>query len=97
MEYIEKTVFLSYRRTNFLWVLNIFQDLTHNGYDVSAACGFVLTRHSEAAPSRSKLETRRAPHRLFEFSPSQQISQARLQIIRLGLVRGRCRLAPFRY
>ena len=31
---IEKTVFISYRRTNFPWALNIYQDLTHHGYDV---------------------------------------------------------------
>ncbi len=34
MERIEKTVFISYRRTNIPWVLNIFQNLTHHGYDV---------------------------------------------------------------
>jgi tetratricopeptide (TPR) repeat protein len=34
MEQIERTVFLSYRRTNFPWALAIFQDLTHHGYDV---------------------------------------------------------------
>ena len=27
-------MFLSYRRTNFPWALNIFQNLTHNGFDV---------------------------------------------------------------
>jgi hypothetical protein len=31
---VEKTVFLSYRRTNFPWALAIFQDLSHCGYDV---------------------------------------------------------------
>jgi tetratricopeptide (TPR) repeat protein len=31
---IQKTVFISYRRTNFPWALNIYQDLTHHGYDV---------------------------------------------------------------
>src|ERR1700683_1520009 len=31
---IEKTVFISYRRTNFPWALAIFQDLTQHGYDV---------------------------------------------------------------
>ena len=31
---IEKTVFISYRRTNFAWALSIYQDLTHHGYDV---------------------------------------------------------------
>lgn len=31
---IEKTVFLSYRRTNATWALAIFQDLTQNGFDV---------------------------------------------------------------
>src|ERR1700693_2769926 len=31
---IEKTVFLSYRRTNTTWALAIFQDLTQHGYDV---------------------------------------------------------------
>lgn len=34
MEQIEKTVFLSYRRTNAPWALAIFQNLTHHGYDV---------------------------------------------------------------
>src|ERR1039457_4292960 len=34
MERIEKTVFISYRRTNFPWALAIFQDLTQHGYDV---------------------------------------------------------------
>src|SRR5436309_1617242 len=34
MERIEKTVFLSYRRTNIPWALAIFQNLTHCGYDV---------------------------------------------------------------
>ena len=31
---IEKTVFISYRRTNLPWALAIYQDLHHNGYDV---------------------------------------------------------------
>ena len=31
---IEKTVFVSYRRTDELWGLAIFQDLTQHGYDV---------------------------------------------------------------
>jgi tetratricopeptide (TPR) repeat protein len=31
---IEKTVFISYRRTNIAWALAIFQNLTHHGYDV---------------------------------------------------------------
>ena len=34
MERIEKTVFLSYRRTNTPWALAIFQNLTNHGYDV---------------------------------------------------------------
>ena len=34
MDRIEKTVFLSYRRTNIPWALAIFQNLTQNGYDV---------------------------------------------------------------
>jgi TIR domain-containing protein len=34
MERIEKTVFISYRRTNIPWALNIFQNLTYHGYDV---------------------------------------------------------------
>jgi tetratricopeptide (TPR) repeat protein len=34
MGHIEKTVFLSYRRTNVPWALNIFQNLTQYGYDV---------------------------------------------------------------
>lgn len=34
MERVEKTVFLSYRRTNIPWALAIYQNLTHSGYDV---------------------------------------------------------------
>jgi tetratricopeptide (TPR) repeat protein len=34
MERIDKTVFVSYRRTNIPWALAIFQNLTHHGYDV---------------------------------------------------------------
>ena len=34
MSRVEKTVFLSYRRTNAPWALAIFQALTHDGYDV---------------------------------------------------------------
>jgi hypothetical protein len=34
MARIEKTVFVSYRRTNAAWALAIFQDLTQHGYDV---------------------------------------------------------------
>jgi tetratricopeptide (TPR) repeat protein len=34
MERIEKTVFLSYRRTNIPWALAIYQNLTQNGFDV---------------------------------------------------------------
>jgi Flp pilus assembly protein TadD len=31
---VEKTVFISYRRTNMPWALNIFHNLTAHGYDV---------------------------------------------------------------
>jgi tetratricopeptide (TPR) repeat protein len=34
MGHIDKTVFISYRRTNIPWVLAIFQNLTQHGYDV---------------------------------------------------------------
>jgi tetratricopeptide (TPR) repeat protein len=34
MQRIEKTVFISYRRTNVPWALAIFQNLTQYGYDV---------------------------------------------------------------
>ena len=33
MERIEKTVFISYRRTNVPWALAVWQNLTHHGYD----------------------------------------------------------------
>ncbi|MGI9070339.1 MAG: toll/interleukin-1 receptor domain-containing protein [Bryobacteraceae bacterium] len=33
MERVDKTVFVSYRRTNFPWALAIFQNLTQHGYD----------------------------------------------------------------
>jgi tetratricopeptide (TPR) repeat protein len=34
MQRIERTVFISYRRTNVPWALAIFQNLTQHGYDV---------------------------------------------------------------
>ena len=34
MQFIEKTVFISYRRTNVPWALAIFQNLSQHGYDV---------------------------------------------------------------
>jgi tetratricopeptide (TPR) repeat protein len=34
MERVEKTVFISYRRTNIPWALAIFQNLTQHGFDV---------------------------------------------------------------
>src|SRR5215469_3768484 len=34
MEQIEKTVFISYRRTNVAWALAIFQNLKQHGHDV---------------------------------------------------------------
>ena len=33
MNRIEKTVFISYRRTNAAWALAIFQHLNQHGYD----------------------------------------------------------------
>lgn len=34
MPRVEKTVFISYRRTNVAWALAVFQHLTHHGFDV---------------------------------------------------------------
>jgi hypothetical protein len=34
MERKEKTVFISYRRTNIAWALAVWQNLTNFGYDV---------------------------------------------------------------
>jgi tetratricopeptide (TPR) repeat protein len=34
MERVEKTVFISYRHTNFPWALSVYQDLTNHGFDV---------------------------------------------------------------
>jgi len=34
MERVEKTAFLSYRRTNIPWALAMFHDLTQHGFDV---------------------------------------------------------------
>ena len=33
MARVEKTVFISYRRTNTAWARAFFQDLTQHGYD----------------------------------------------------------------
>jgi len=37
---IEKTVFISYRRSNVPWALAIYQNLTMHGYDL-----FWLSKH----------------------------------------------------
>jgi hypothetical protein len=34
MPRVDKTVFISYRRSNFPWAVATFLELTHNGYDV---------------------------------------------------------------
>lgn len=34
MQRVEKSVFISYRRTNAPWALALYQHLTHHGYDV---------------------------------------------------------------
>ena len=34
MARVEKTVFISYRRTNVPWALYVYQNLTFNGFDV---------------------------------------------------------------
>jgi hypothetical protein len=34
MARIEKSVFISYRRTNIPWALAIYQDLVHHGFEV---------------------------------------------------------------
>ena len=38
MSRIEKTVFISYRRTNAPWALAVYQDLTYHGYDAFFDC-----------------------------------------------------------
>src|ERR1039457_3796657 len=48
MERVEKTVFLSYRRTNFAWAIAIFQDLTHHGYDVFLDYSGIASGDSES-------------------------------------------------
>src|SRR5262245_57279698 len=58
MPRVEKTVFLSYRRTNLAWALNIYQDLTHHGYDVffdfqGSASGDFETRILETVRARA--------------------------------------------
>jgi hypothetical protein len=47
MERIEKTVFLSYRRTNIPWALAIFQNLTQHGYDVFFDYNGIASGHFE--------------------------------------------------
>jgi hypothetical protein len=34
MPRVEKTVFISYRRTNVPWAVAVFQHLTYHGFDV---------------------------------------------------------------
>ncbi len=47
MAKLEKTVFISYRRTAVSWAQSIFQNLTQHGYDV-----FLIFRASPVVPSR---------------------------------------------
>jgi len=44
---IEKTVFISYRRTDEPWALAIFQDLTQHGYDVFVDYDGIASGHFE--------------------------------------------------
>jgi hypothetical protein len=46
---IEKTVFISYRRTNIAWALAIFQNLTQYGYDVFIDYDGIASGNFEAA------------------------------------------------
>ncbi len=46
---VEKTVFLSHRRTNIPWALAIFQYLTHHGYDVFVDYTGIPSRDFERA------------------------------------------------
>jgi TIR domain len=53
MERVEKTVFLSYRRTNFPWALNIYQNLTQHGYDVFFDYSGIASGDLSASSSRT--------------------------------------------
>jgi hypothetical protein len=46
---IEKTVFVSYRRTDEAWAVAVFGDLTHNGYDVFIDYDAIASGNFEAA------------------------------------------------
>jgi len=50
MGHIEKTVFLSYRRTNVPWALSIFQNLTNDGYDVFFDYSSIAVVHPDKPP-----------------------------------------------
>lgn len=64
---VEKTVFISYRRTNFPWALAIFQNLTQYGYDVF----FDYSGIASGAFDRVILENIRArAHFLVVLTPS---------------------------
>jgi hypothetical protein len=46
---IEKTVFISYRRTDEAWAMAVFGDLTHNGYDVFIDYDAIASGNFESA------------------------------------------------
>jgi hypothetical protein len=59
---IEKTVFISYRRTDESWALAIFQDLTQHGYDVFIDYDGIASGNFEIAILENITERR--PHPL---------------------------------
>jgi hypothetical protein len=60
---VEKTVFISYRRTNVPWALAVFQHLTHHGFDVFfdfmgiASGDFERVKHPRSQVRRQEIQS----------------------------------------
>ena len=65
MENSEKSVFISYRRTNFYTALAVYQGLSQHGFDV-----FMRFEQGKELREVSKAEVKRCAHFLAIISPS---------------------------
>ena len=69
MPRIEKSVFISYRRTNIPWALNVYQDLTHHGYDVFFDYEGYPPKHRQTFATKAG-ESERSLGSAFSYGPT---------------------------
>ena len=83
---IEKTVFISYRRTDESWALAIFQDLTQHGYDVFIDYDGIASGNFEIAILENITERRPhpLPPRSHPHRGSRGARRDRLRVLRRG-------------